>query len=134
MARAPPPAAFDFDFAFAFDVVFVLPLPCLRGRGARATRSAFYSRQASNAIVAIATSAVAIRYACDLTQLASESDNSPNMSGVSAVAAASGVAASQSRHSLRPSDTGKPQVSHRRRFPKAMVVPGVDGSASIGCG
>ena len=49
------------------------------GEGARATCSAFYRRQASNAIVAIATSAVAIRYTCDLTQLF-ESDNSPNMS------------------------------------------------------
>ncbi len=69
------PASADFKSRgrVARDHTFQLERP-------RRSCSAFYSRQASNAIVAIATSAVAIRYACDLTQLVLESENSPNMS------------------------------------------------------
>ena len=80
MAWASLPAAFDSGFYFDFDFWSVSLSFQIRGRGRPRHCSAFYSRQASNAIVAIATSAVAIRYTCDLTQLVLESDNSPNMS------------------------------------------------------
>src|SRR5450755_3188642 len=82
-------------------------------------------------MVATATTAVAIRYICDRTQVVFDSASSPKSSGSPLILAiASGVAASQSRHNLRPSDTGKPQVSHRRKFPNAMVVIGLVVSSS----
>src|SRR4051812_18601083 len=98
------------------------------GIGVLAMGRGFQSRQISSAIVATAITPAPMRYMCDRIQLG---DSSPNTPGTfRPFESTSGDAASQSRHNFRPSDTGKPQVSHLPKLPNAMVVIGLDNAAS----
>src|SRR4029077_12552444 len=76
-------------------------------------------------MVATTSTAAATRYACDLIQLGSDSSSSSKGWGGSLVESTLGLAASQSRHSLRPSEMGNPQLAQLRTFPNLPELIGV---------
>src|SRR5712692_12067055 len=83
-------------------------------------------------MVATTSTTVAIRYTCDRIQLGSDSGSCPNDRGASLTESTFGLAASQSRHTLRPSDMGNPQPSQFRTFPNLPGLIGLGAASAFG--
>src|SRR5439155_19413452 len=82
-------------------------------------RTASYRIHTSTAMVSTVTRSVPIKYWCECNQLSSGAVNWERNGA--AVGSCTVPEDSQSRHSLRPSETGKPHASQVPIFPRSPV-------------